>query len=359
VIGLRGFLVLGLATMALGQCAKTPPQPAVLPVAPVKVGPEIGLVTAPVPLSSANPPPTSLGRFVYAGGIAISSPDTQRLHGLSDLKFGPDGGLVSVSDDGDLFEARLKLDETGRLVGLTDGKLSPLKGLDGQPLQGKEQADAEGLAILANGDRLVSFERNHRIWLYPRQADGSYGLPRAVNKPATTFPDNEGMEALTAYPIAGPDAYLVGGEEGEVWLCKVSVPCVGLAPQSPPDFTWGLTSFAAFEGQAIAALYRSFDPVRGWRGQVRFVVDPRVPAARQALAASVTLDGATTRDNFEGIALSKSPSNSPMAGATRIYLITDDNDTPLERTLLMAFDWTPAPAPPPSATPAKRPARRR
>ena len=353
MIGLRGFLLLGLAGLALGQCAKTPPQPAVLPIAPVKVGPEIGLVTTPVPLSAANPPPVAIGRFVYAGGVAISSPDTTRLHGLSDLKFGPDGGIVSVTDEGDLFEARLKLDETGRLVGLTDGKLSPLKGLDGQPLQGKEQGDAEGLAILANGDRLVSFERNHRIWLYPRQPDGTYGLPRAVNKPATTFPDNEGMEALTAYPIAGPDAYLVGGEEGEVWLCKVSAPCVGLTPQSPPDFTWGLTSFAAFEGQAVAALYRAFDPVRGWRGQVRFIVDPRAPAAKQALAATLTLDGPFTRDNFEGIALSRSPS-----GATRIYILSDDNDMSFERTLLMAFDWTPPPPPPP-APPKKAPVRRR
>lgn len=350
MIGLRGFLVLGLATLALGQCAKAPPQPAVLPVAPVKVGPEIGLVTTPVPLTAVNPPPANLaggaiGRFVYAGGIAISSNDTQRLHGLSDLKFGPDGGLVAVSDDGDLFEARLKLDEAGRLVGLTDGKLQPLKGLDGQPLQGKEKGDAEGLAILPTGDRLVSFERDHRIWLYPRQADGTYGLPRPVNKPATTFPDNEGMEALTAYPIAGPDAYLVGGEEGEVWLCKLSTPCVGLAPQSPPDFTWGLTSFAAFQGQAVAAVYRAYDPVRGWRGQVRFVVDPRAPANRQYLAATLTLDGAVTRDNFEGIALSSSPS-----GATRIYILSDDNDAPQERTLLMAFDWT-APPPPPPAPP--------
>ena len=353
MIGLRGFLVLGLASLALGQCAKAPPQPAVLPIAPVKVGPEIGLEITPVPLSAANPPPVAIGRFVYAGGIAISSPDTQRLHGLSDLKFGPDGAIVSVTDEGDLFEARLKLDETGRLVGLTDGKLQALKGLDGQPLQGKEQGDAEGLAILANGDRLVSFERNHRIWLYPRQGDGSYGPPRAVNKPATTFPDNEGMEALTAYPVAGPDAYLVGGEEGEVWLCKVSAPCVGLTPQSPPDFTWGLTSFAAFEGQAVAALYRAFDPIRGWRGQVRFIVDPRAPAAKQALAATMTLDGAYTRDNFEGIALSRSPS-----GATRIYILSDDNDTSFERTLLMAFDWT-APPPPPPAPPKRAPVRRR
>lgn len=359
MIGLRGLLVLGLATAALGQCAKAPPQPAVLPIAPVKAGPEIGLTTTPVPLSSANPPPASLasgaiGRFVYTGGIAISSPDTQRLHGLSDLKFGPDGGLVAIGDDGDLFEARLKLDEAGRLVGLTDGKLQALKGLDGQPLQGKEKADAEGLAILPNGDRLISFERDHRIWLYPRQADGTYGTPRAVNKPSTTFPDNEGMEALTAYPIAGPDAYLVGGEEGEVWLCRLSAPCVGQTPQSPPDFTWGLTSFAAFEGQSVASLFRAYDPIRGWRGQVRFVIDPRAPAARQYLAATLTLDGAVTRDNFEGIALSKSPS-----GATRIYILSDDNDAPTERTLLMAFDWTAPPPPPPAPPKPKKPVRRR
>ncbi|MFZ0267604.1 esterase-like activity of phytase family protein [Caulobacter sp.] len=356
MIGLRGFLVLGLASVVVSQCAKAP-QPAVLPLAPVKAGPEISLVTTPVPLSAANPPPANLasgaiGRFVYAGGVAISSPDTQRLHGLSDLKFGPDGALVSISDSGDLFEARLKLDEAGRLVGLTDGKLQALKGPDGQPLQGKEKGDAEGLAFLANGDRLVSFERDHRIWLYPRRPDGTYGPPRAVNKPATSFPDNEGMEALTAYPIAGPDAYLVGGEEGEVWLCRLSVPCVGLAPQSPPDFTWGLTSFAAFEGQSVAALYRAYDPIRGWRGQVRFVIDPRAPAARQYLAATVTLDGAVSRDNFEGIALSKSPS-----GTTRIYILSDDNDAPQERTLLMAFDWTAPPPPPPA--PPKKPARRR
>ena len=52
MIGLRGFLVLGLVSVALGQCAKAPPQPAVLPVAPVKAGPEISLTTTPVPLSA-------------------------------------------------------------------------------------------------------------------------------------------------------------------------------------------------------------------------------------------------------------------------------------------------------------------
>jgi hypothetical protein len=147
-------------------------------------------------------------------------------------------------------------------------------------LQGKEKGDAEGLAMLPNGDRLVSFERDHRIWLYPSTGPGTWGAPRAVPKPATVFPDNEGMEAIAAYPFAGPDAYLVGGEEGEVWLCRLSTACQSMPPQQGPDFTWGLTAMAAFNGQAVATLHRGYDPIRGWRAILRFVADPMAPASR-------------------------------------------------------------------------------
>jgi hypothetical protein len=54
----------------------------------------------------------------------------------------------------------------------------------------------------------VSFERRHRILLYP--AGG--GVPRRVPAPEEVFPPNGGMEALAADPEAGEDAYLVGAE---------------------------------------------------------------------------------------------------------------------------------------------------
>ncbi|ALL12338.1 esterase-like activity of phytase family protein [Caulobacter henricii] len=347
--GLRLGLVLALTAGMLTHCGRKPPPP--LPVAPVKAGPEIALQTRPVPLDASDPTRTTLEGFVFAGGLEITSAETSRLHGLSDLAIAADGGLVAVTDDGDLFQARLVLDAGGRLVGLTDGKLEGLKGPDGQALQGKDRGDAEGLAMLANGDRLVSFERDHRVWLYPAAG----GPPRPAPKPATVFPYNEGMEALAAYPAAGPDAYLVGGEEGETWLCRVSAACQALAPQQGPDFTWGLTAMTAFNGPAIVTFHRGFDPIRGWRGILRFVADPLTPAAKQIQIASLHLDGTTTRDNYEGVALGTSPS-----GATRIYLISDDGGLPNQRTLLLAFDWTPPPAPPPlpKKTP-KRPVRKR
>ncbi len=348
MIGLRIGLVLALTAGMLSHCGRKPPPP--LPVVPVKAGPEIALQTTPVPLDASSPARTTVEGFVFAGGIAITSSETSRLHGLSDLAIAADGGLMAVTDDGDLFQARLLLDPAGRLIGLSDGKLEGLKGPDGQPLQGKDRGDAEGLAILANGDRLISFERDHRIWLYPAAG----GPPRPAPKPATIFPYNEGMEALAAYPAAGPDAYLVGGEEGETWLCKLSAACQALAPQQGPDFTWGLTAMTAFNGPAIATLHRGFDPIRGWRGIVRFVANPMAPAAKQAQVASLHLDGAITRDNYEGLALSATPS-----GATRIYLISDDGGLPSQRTLLMAFDWTPPPPPPPAPPKARKPVRKR
>ncbi|AZS20122.1 MULTISPECIES: esterase-like activity of phytase family protein [unclassified Caulobacter] len=360
MIGLRTALVLGMVAGLGGlatQCAPRRPPAVATPPAPVKVGPEIAVTATPVPLDATNPAKTTLdGGFTYVGGLALTSATTTRLHGLSDLAVGADGQLMAITDDGDLFEARIQLDASGRLVSVTGGKLRSLSGLDGRPLQGKQQADAEGLAVLPNGDRLVSFERDHRIWLYPVQPDGGWGTPRPAPKPATVFPDNEGMEALAAYPAAGPDAYIVGGEEGEVWICRVSADCKSLPPQSGPDFTWGLSGFAPFAGPAVATLHRGFDPVRGWRAIVRFVSDPTVPTARQRISATLRLEGSTTRDNIEGVALTRSPS-----GGTRLYLISDDNAAETQRTLLLAFDWSPPPLPPalPPKPARKSPIRKR
>ncbi|UAL10018.1 esterase-like activity of phytase family protein [Caulobacter segnis] len=365
MIGLRAALVLGLVSGAGGfatQCTPRRPPPVVAtPPAPVKAGPEITVTTTPVPLDPADPAKVVVGGgFTYAGGLALTSADTSRLHGLSDLSVTTDGRLTAISDEGDVFEAQLRLDAGGKLVGLSGGKLRPLPGLDGQPLPGKQKADAEGLAVLPNGERLVSFEGDHRIWRYAVTPDGTWSRPAPAPKPSTIFPDNEGMEAIAAYPAAGPDAYIVGGEEGEVWLCRLSSECRSLPPQSGPDFTWGLTAFAPFAGTAVATLHRGYDPIRGWRAVVRFISDPTLPPARQRTIAALHIDGAMPRDNFEGLALAGPPPGAP-PGATRLYLISDDGAVGKnQRTLLLAFDWVAPPAPPPlPPKPAKKPVRRR
>ena len=310
-----------IALVGLWACA---PPLAALPAAPVAAGAAIAVQAVPVPLNPEAPDQTALGRFVYAGGLQLSAGDTSRFHGLSDLVVDADGRLTAISDEGDLIEGQLVF-ERDRLTGLTGITLSPLSDLDGKPLPNKEMSDAEGLAHLDNGDRLVSFERMSRIWLYP--ATG--GPPRAVPAPEADFPVNGGLEALAADPERGPGAYVAGGEEtGQTWLCRLDAPCVaGPMVQKAPEF--GLVALRRLPGDQTAYLLRAWDRLRGNR-IVLSIQGPAGEVARMEMARPLTVD------NFEGVHFVPRPE-----GGYRVYILSDDNFSASQRTLLLAFDWTP------------------
>jgi hypothetical protein len=312
------------AALALAACSGQPP----LPVQPIAAGPQITVHATALPLDPDQPAPARIGGFAYAGGLRLTSPDTSRLHGLSDLFVRPDGSLVAISDDGDRFEARLALDGAGRLVGVTDGRLFPLDGEDGQPLsaRGKAEADAEGLAVLADGTVLVSFERDHRILLYP--ADG--GRPRRAPQPQAQFPGNAGLEALAADPARGADAYIVGAEStGQTWSCTLSAGCAeGARPALPEEAA--LVAVTPLPHGGRAYLFRAFSLLKGVRITLRIVDAQGATVDQMKLAAPLTVD------NLEGLAA------VPRAdGSIRFYLLSDDNFSKLQRTLLLAFDWRP------------------
>ena len=278
-----------------------------------------------VPLNPEKPSETAIGDFRYAGGIVLTSRQTDQLHGLSDIEIqGPDR-LTAVSDFGVLVEARLVFD-SARLVGLTDARITPLVGEDGTPLLDKENADAEGLALLPGGDRLVSFERRHRIWVYP--AGG--GRPRPAPKPEAPLPPNGGMEALAADPDAGADAYIVGAEvTGETWTCRLSSPsCIEGPIVAKPD-GFGLVAIRRLPEKQSAYLLRAFDENRGSRSSLHIIRGTHI-VARLDLAPPMTVD------NFEGLAAVRRAD-----GGIRFYLISDDNASASQRTILMAFDWRP------------------
>ena len=317
-----------LATVTAFACSPGPLDPA-RPVRPQVTGMSIRVDATPVPLNPEDPTQTAIGAFAYAGGIEITSAEPQGLHELSDLEIQPDGHLVAVSDQGYLLEARLVVDETGRPAGIADARVAKLVDPQGRPLEGIPAADAEGLATLSNGDRLVSFERDHRIWLYP--AGG--GAPRPAPKPDATFPDNEGMEALTPYAAGGPRAYLVGSEGGKVWRCDVSTTCqeTVLGKWVPPGFS--LTALAAYGNNGdLAMLSRAYDPRQGNRISVKLIGN--ATAGGGHLLDELTIAAPLTRDNFEALAIVPRP-----GGGIRVYLLSDDNGSRTQHTYLLAFDW--------------------
>jgi hypothetical protein len=295
------------------------------------VSPEfLRLQVTPVPLDPHDARRQRLGSFAYAGGIEIRAAMPGVIFELSDVRVVSSNQLIAVSDDGNFFEARLLFDERDRLSGLANARLTRLRDENGGDLKSSD-ADAEGLEVLPGGDRLVSFEGEPRIWRYP----GATGVPRNVAKPAATFPANEGFEALTSYPSAGRDAYLVGIEGGSIWLCRLEATCsqTDLGRFLPPEH--GLTGLSAYGNDgAFAMLARAWDEVRGNRISVKLIETSGAPDGR--VRDEMTIARPLTVDNFEGIVAVR------RASGLRLYLLSDDNGRATQHTYLFAFDWQPS-----------------
>jgi len=316
------------AALALAGCA-APIAP--LPVAPVPVGAAIQVDAQAVPLDPTNAGRDRIGNFAYAGGLVLTSRQTSRLHGLSDLKVTADGRMLALGDQSDLLEGKIVLDAGGRLVGVTDATMIALKETTGVDLYagGQREYDSEGVARLANGDMLASFEQHDRILLFPK--DG--GLPRRAPQPDVVYTDNKGMEALVTAPDVGPDAYRVGLEDnGHTFLCGLSTSCV-----RDRDLDLDGSALVAMDnmpGGGLVYLLRSFSPLRGNVVQLRILDRAGKLVDRMEIARPLTVD------NLEGVAAVAKP-----GGAVRFYLISDDNfgmydGKPTDqRTLLLAFDW--------------------
>jgi hypothetical protein len=260
----------------------------------------------------------------FAGGIELVLEATSPLHSLSDLKLLDDAAFVSVSDAGDLVRGRLRFDRAGRLTGVEGLAVRRLTLMDGAPITEKVDGDAEGLAIDARGDLLVSFERDHRIWNYgdPRRPRST---PVAVRSPDTVFTLNDGMEGIAA----GPAGWRVSGESGGVWDCTAARCIVVVAPGTPiPDSEYRITGMDRDpSGEGWFVVQRSYNPPVDARARVR-----RMAADGTLGPVLIELKLPGTTDNFEGVA-----AVAAEAG-TRLYILSDDNNNPSQRTLLLAFD---------------------
>ena len=164
------------------------------------LGASIPLSTSQIALDPTDRARHRVGDLQFLGGLDLRS-DEPAFGGLSGLSVTADGQLAAVTDRGHWFTARIVRDAAGRLVGLADSALGPLRDPEGRPVEG-EWRDAEALERLAGGDWLVSFERRHRVWRYPAETGGLQGRPAPFQTPKAMkrAPANGGLEALTSFP---------------------------------------------------------------------------------------------------------------------------------------------------------------
>jgi len=284
----------------------------------------------PVPLSVDESATPSTGALRYRGGLVLRS--EHRFGGLSGLRVSDDGGrLEAVSDEGQWFTARLLYDD-GRLAGLTDAEIGPLRDPDGKSLAEKTWQDAESLTVLPDGSRLVGFEHHHRILRY---SQGLAATPELVPTPPELekAPLNESLESLATLRGGGFLALTEDfKEDGMVrgWLVREGRWSKFLyrldGDPRPSDAT-------TLPNGDLLVLERSFSPLRGLLLRLRRVAEKCLVADAKLTPKTIAeLRLPLTIDNFEGVSARRNEK-----GETIIYLISDDNFSPLQRTLLMMY----------------------
>ena len=303
-------------------------------------GDAIPLSYAHVALNSADPTATTSRRLTYRGGLIIQSPDN-RFGGLSGLLVSKDGSeMVAVSDSGYWFSAQLDYRD-GNLDGVSRAYLAPLLDAEGKSVaDSKRRGDAESLARLPDGRLIVGFERNHRVEAYDFDATGMISLPTPVpiSPDLKNAVNNKGLEAIETLPDGSLIALTEGSYDAQGYIKGWRVSGNASTPvalrRSPP---FDLTDTALLPSGDLLTLERRFSLIGGVGAQLRLIESA-------SLNGNGPLDGdiiyrstaGHTIDNMEGLAV-----RTAADGATLLYVVSDDNFNPLQRTLLLMFELMP------------------
>lgn len=298
-------------------------------------GEAIVVQASPVTLNPADPSQQSVGPLAFRGGLVLRSKD-RRFGGLSDLVVSADRQrLAAVSDEGRFLEARLLYDARGFLSGIEGAVLHGLHDTRGKPLRGKQQQDAESLAEMVDGSFVVGFERWQRIWRYPKGPDGN-AQPIAPPGGLDRVPSNGGLETLVLFP---PDRLLALTEESvkggvvEGWLGTGGrFDRIGFRAQGEFRPSGG----CRLPSGDLMVLERYYAKETGVTARLRRVhASDIVPGAVLEGAVVATLARPLTTDNFEGLACRPGE-----RGETILYLLSDNNFSSDQRTLLLMFALT-------------------
>lgn len=273
----------------------------------------------------------------FRGGLALSG-DSARFGGFSGIEVLEDGRLIAVTDAGDWFEARLVLDEAGALIGVEDGRIAFMRDENGAAFSNKAAGDAEALAQLPDGRFAVAFEQTQTIRIYDLNRDGPFGAaaPGPVLAGVARLPPNAGLEAMAAN---ADGALIVGAEGGGGATPLWRAPLQSAAPaQAHARYRlargFSLTGLDALPEGGFVALERFFAPIIGARARITFISAEALEAGGLIEAEELALLASPMPvDNFEGVAAVRAGESG-----VRLYVISDDNLSSRQRTLLYAFD---------------------
>jgi len=315
------FLLAFAALFLLGSFA--PPALFSGPVAPI----DSVVHFRAVPLDRNNSDRRAIGGLRYLGGWEMRS-DDPRFGGISAMHV-EGGEVIALSDAGSLIRFPLP---RGRRVVAT---IQPLADGPGD-YRVKRDRDVESM-VVHGGHAWLGFERRNAIWRY-RLSDwrsDSNRRPQAMRK----WPRNAGAEAMVRLddgrfivfsegrrrPDGSTEALLFARDPS-----RPGPPPTRFGYRAPSGYR--ITDAALLPDGRLLLLNRRFTLVEAMSAKL-VVVDPAVPEPGETMTGReiATLARPLTVDNMEALSITRE------GARTILWIASDDNLAPFQRSLLMKF----------------------
>jgi hypothetical protein len=329
--------------LAQAQLATQPPPRQAIPdefsaaaAAPVP----IEVKARPIPFFDASDHArVRFGSLEYRSGLVLTSA-FPGFGGLSGLRLDAKGErFISISDHGSWFTGRIVYQ--GRaMTGLDDVEAAPMLGPDGKPLAARGWFDTESIAL--DGPLVyIGIERVNQVVRFDfakgftRSRGEVFPMPPAVKK----LPFNKGLEALVFVPKGMPlEGTLIAMSErgldrdGNLIAFLVGGPTPGqFSVRRSQNFD--ISDAVLLPSGELLVLERKFSLLSGVGIRIRRIALKSVgPNSVVDGPAIFEADLGEEIDNMEGIDAFVTPE-----GDTVLTMISDDNFSLLQRTLLLQF----------------------
>jgi hypothetical protein len=334
-IGCAAVALIALLVLTLPAAAQRPSRDAEPPPAPSAVE----IKAQPIQwFDHSEPERRRFGMLDFNGGLVLTSAFPE-FGGLSSINVAPDGAnFIAATDRSWWLRGRIVYSGT-RPTGITAAEMAPMLGPDGRTLASRRWFDTEAMAR-DGGTVYVGIERVHRIVRFDFGKDGLLARARPIEVPAAfrSFPSNGSIEALAFVPRGGPlgGTLIAIAERGRDRAGDHLAFLIG-GPR-PGGFTikrkndYDVSDATILPDGDLVVLERKF----GWTTGL-YVRMRRLPIAE--LRPGALVDGPTLLeadlghqiDNMEGVSAHRS------GGKTVLTLVSDNNFSGLQRTLLLQF----------------------
>lgn len=280
------------------------------------------------------------GKLSFLGGLELRSKDPE-FGGISSGVIDPDGrGFIAASDHAHWIKGRF-VEDKGVLTGVEAASITPMIAPDGRRLKDTRYFDTEGMARQGNS-LFVSVERTHDILQFDLGPRGLSTRGRVIETPPEmkTLNINQGIEALGVMPKESPHAgallalaekaargapgpnspgWILGSKGGRLAVKKIGA--------------FDVTDLAFLPGGDLLILERRFTPFFGLGFRLRRVPVGMVkPGALLDGEVLIEADFSQQIDNMEALMVHRAAD-----GRTILTLMSDDNFSLLQRTLVLRF----------------------